>query len=90
VARPVARKCATNAAIKSQAGSGLLAGSGGIVSAPDLLRREMDVGGGRVDVFMAHQRLQHGQVDPRLGQRGPNVWRNACGCPAGTRARLRW
>ena len=33
-------------------------------------RGEMDVGGGGVDVVVAHQRLQHRQVHAGLGQRG--------------------
>ena len=30
----------------------------------------MDIGGRGIDVVMAHQRLDHRQVDPGLGQRG--------------------
>lgn len=33
-------------------------------------RREMDIGQRGVDVIVPHQRLQHRQIDPRLGQRG--------------------
>jgi len=33
-------------------------------------RGEVDVSGGGIDVVVAHQRLQHGQVDAGLGQGG--------------------
>ena len=35
-----------------------------------MCRSEMDVGGGGIDPVVAHQRLQHRQVDAGLGQRG--------------------
>jgi hypothetical protein len=68
----VARTCAWNAAIMSTTGSVALAGSGGILGATDVLRREVDVGGRGVDMVVAHQRLEHREID----HGHPGVWRS--------------
>jgi hypothetical protein len=33
----------------------------------------MDVGRGGVDVVVAHERLDHGKINPRFGERGPEA-----------------
>ncbi len=43
----------------------------------------MDVGRGGVDVVMAHERLDHGEVDARLGQRGAEAVAQRMGVPGG-------
>ena len=45
---------------------GALALAGSIVGGADVRRGQVDVGGGRIDVVVAHQRLHHGQVDVGL------------------------
>ena len=43
----------------------------------------MDVGRGGVDVVMAHERLDHGQVDARLGQGCAEAVPEGMGVPSG-------
>jgi hypothetical protein len=45
--------------------------------------REVDVSGGRVDVVVAHQLLDHGQVDPRFRQGGAEAVPQSVGVPGG-------
>ena len=69
-------------ACRSRLGLGTDAIASGIELGFHVGRSQMDVTGGGVDMGMTEQRLHHREIDPGLGQRGPERVSQGMGMPA--------